>query len=141
MAEVRGMDWIRSLYRGRADEKLWAVAPYLARVDDEMFDWIATALWPEPWGIFVASSETFEELFSHLRRFLVVESPDGEPWYFRYYDPRVLPRFLDSATEPELDRFYGTVVSAFGVGTGADAVTVYSYSPAGAAAPVRLAAR
>ena len=72
---------------------------------------------------------------------VVVESPTGQPWYFRYYDPRVLPKFIENATEAELDRFFGPVVSAFGVGTGTETATVFSYTSAAAAAPVRWAPR
>jgi hypothetical protein len=79
-----------SLYRGRAEEELWSIAPFLVQVDEPLLEWMTAVLWPEPWGIFVLANDTLDELRGHFRRFLVVESPDGESWYFRFYDPRVL---------------------------------------------------
>lgn len=104
----------RSLYRGRAEEELWAIAPYLFRVDPDTLAWIRSALWNEPWGIFVLSGVGFEALYRHFRRFLIVESPTGESWYFRYYDPRVLSRYL-AAPDVDLPDFFGPV-EAFATG-------------------------
>lgn len=98
-----------SLYRGRAEEELWSIAPFLVQVDPNVLGWVAEVLWPEPWGIFVFADEPLDVLRLHFRRFLVVESPEGESWYFRYYDPRVLAKYLPTCTEPELSDFFGPV--------------------------------
>ena len=98
-----------SLYRGSAEEMYWAIAPYLAIVDEVLLDWIVAELWEEPWGIFAVSDTDLETLQRHFRRFLVVQSPDGEQWYFRYYDPRVLPTFLGACTQTEIDEIFGPV--------------------------------
>jgi hypothetical protein len=98
-----------SLYRGRAEEELWSIAPFLVQVDEEVLDWMTEVLWPEPWGIFVLADEPLDALRGHFRRFLVVESPEGESWYFRFYDPRVLARYLPACTESELEDFFGPV--------------------------------
>jgi len=103
-----------SLYRGRAEEDLEAIAPYVVHVDPGTFAWITETLWAEPWGIFAVATTTLEELRLHFRRFLMVESPQGEDWYFRFYDPRILPRFLEVSTPEERSTFYGPV-RAFGV--------------------------
>lgn len=103
-----------SLYRGRAEEELWGIAPYLARLDVELLDWITHSLWSEPWGIIALAEAELEELRRHFRRFLVVESPAGEPWYFRFYDPRVLPAFLGACRDDELADLFGPV-HAFGI--------------------------
>ena len=103
-----------SLYRGQAEEDLVAIAPYLVHLDEPTFQWITEELWPAPWGILVVATATLESLRLHFRRFLVVESPEGDDWYFRYYDPRVLPPFLGAATDRERTEFFGPV-RAFGV--------------------------
>jgi hypothetical protein len=98
-----------SLYRGRAEEELFAIAPFLFSVDAETLEWITGDLWSGPWGIFALSDASLEEMRSHFRRFLTVESPEGESWYFRFYDPRVLPTYLATCTPAELTAFFGPV--------------------------------
>ena len=118
-----------SLYRGQAEEDLWTIAPFLVQVDSATLEWIAESLWPEPWGIFVLADDSLENLRLHLRRFLVVEGPNGESWYFRFYDPRVLVKYLDSCTAEELTAFLGPI-HAFGV-TDPDSYGVKVLRPAG----------
>ncbi len=97
-----------SLYRGMAEEEWSAFAPYLAQVDVRLLDWIQQTLWSEPWGLFVVSSDPLAVLRSHFRRFLIVDDPDGEEMYFRFYDPRVLQKYLPTCTDQELKQFFGT---------------------------------
>ena len=104
-----------SLYRGTADEQYWAFAPYLFAVDGELLDWIVAELWSEPWGIFAVADADLEAVRRHFRRFLLVQSPEGEQWYFRFYDPRVLRTFLQGANRSELSELLASVAS-FGIG-------------------------
>jgi hypothetical protein len=103
-----------SLYRGGAEEDWWAIAPYLARADGSLIDWIAETLEAESWGVFVVADADLEGLRRHFRRFLIVEDPDGEEMYFRFYDPRVLAKFLPTCSSFELREIFGPV-EAFGV--------------------------
>lgn len=112
-----------SLYKGSADEERWAIAPYLVRVEPATLDWITSDLWAEPWGVFLASDASIDELHSHFRKFLIVRSPDGEDWYFRFYDPRVLRRYLATASPADRQAFFGPV-SAFAAGSGAEECVV-----------------
>jgi hypothetical protein len=98
-----------SLYRGRAEEELWGICQWLAQADTETCDWISSDLWITPWGIFAVADADLETMRTHFRRFLVVKSPDGDPLYFRFYDPRVLPAFLESCTEAEVDELFGPI--------------------------------
>ena len=98
-----------SLYRGGAEEDLAAIAPYLVHLDELTFQWITEDLWPQPWGILAVATAPLESLRLHFRRFLVVESPEGEDWYFRFYDPRVLVPYLASCTPAEATHFFGPV--------------------------------
>jgi hypothetical protein len=98
-----------SLYNGTAQEDYWALAPYLCRADKKLLEWVKASLWKEPWGIVVVSTADFAAVRAHFRRFLVVQSPEGEYWYFRFYDPRVLPVFLESSNDNELKDFFGPV--------------------------------
>jgi len=114
LARELGPDLAVSLYRGHAEEELWAIAPYLFRVDEATFRWIIEDLWSTPWGILAVCDTDLATMRTHFRRFLTVESPTGEPWYFRFYDPRVLPKFLSVSTETEVDELFGPI-RAFGV--------------------------
>lgn len=100
-----------SLYRGSAEEMYWAIAPYLFAVDGALLDWIVAELWTEPWGIFAVADADLEAVRRHFRRFLLVQSPEGEQWYFRFYDPRVLSAYLLGCSAAELKSFYAMVVS------------------------------
>lgn len=97
----------------------WPVAPYIFQVDPQTLAWIAANIWMKPWGVFAMSKGSLEDLRRHFRRFLIVELPDGERWFFRYYDPRILKIYLPACNESELRLLFGpsaTAVRAFGVG-------------------------
>ena len=108
MVKILG-DQAVSLYRGRADEEHWAIAPYLVQVESKLLEWILDELTGTPWGIFISSATNLESLRKHFRRFLMVKGPDGNELYFRYYDPRVLPTFLKSSNAEETKKFFGPV--------------------------------
>ena len=99
------------LFRGPINQDLLTVAPFLVSVDEDLLNWLIATVWRQPWGIFVLSPSGFKIIHRHLRKFLVVKSPDGEPWYFRYYDPRVIPTFLSTSSSQELEEFFGPVTS------------------------------
>jgi hypothetical protein len=111
--ESLGPDLAPCLYRGHVDPKVLAVAPYVARVDPPLLDWLRSTVWVEPWGIFVGTPAALTTVRNHLRKFLVVKNPQGEPLYFRYYDPRVLATFLGSCNREETEEMFGPVL-AFG---------------------------
>jgi hypothetical protein len=98
-----------SLYKGKGETDYWAIAPYLARADEELLKWIKETLWTEPWGFFAEATSDLEKLRTHFRRFLTVQGPGGKKMYFRFYDPRVLRTFLKSSDEAELMEFFGPV--------------------------------
>jgi Domain of unknown function (DUF4123) len=101
------------LYQGKAQQELSAIAPYLVRVDPDTLAWITDALWTDPWGVFVFTDAPLEAVRTHFRRFLLVDAPDGGQWYFRFYDPRVLTKFLPTCDAAQVTDFFGPV-EAFG---------------------------
>jgi len=115
-----------SLYRGGAEEDYSAIAPYLVQVDSALLDWIVAALWEHPWGIFAVSPANLETLRTHFRKFLIVQMPDTEKFYFRYYDPRVLKSFLPTCSEAELAEFLGPVQAYAGGEPGTETVRLWS---------------
>lgn len=95
------------LYKGAAERDYWAIAPYLAAADDELLQWITGQLGADPWGILLSGPQDLTTVARHLRRFLMVRLPDGRQAYFRFYDPRVLPAFLESCTAEQRLEFFG----------------------------------
>ena len=105
-----------SLFKGSAQEDYSTVAPYLFKVSPETLDWIVATLWNQPWGVFVLSKADLESLRLHFRHFLLVQLPDGERWFFRYYDPRILKVYLPNCIEWELQKFICTKTAAMPTG-------------------------
>lgn len=108
-ARSLGAERAMSLYNGTAQEEYWAIAPYLCKADASLLQWIKESLWKDAWGIIAISKADFPAMRAHFRKFLMVESPEGEYWYFRFYDPRVLPVFLESSTPEEARELFGPV--------------------------------
>ena len=120
-----------SLYSGSAEEDYWSFAPYLAACDSELIDWIVAQLWTDPWGLFILSDGPLEALRKHFKRFLMVDDPAGQPMYFRFYDPRVLGKFLPTCSAKELGLLFGEVESfVFGDGAAGEANLAMTRKPA-----------
>jgi hypothetical protein len=100
-----------SLYRGRREEPLSIVAPCLFTYQESggFAEWLGKNGWADAWGIFFYSEATMSELLHHFRRFLLVKTEDGVELYFRFYDPRVLRKFLPTCDEQQLREFFGPV--------------------------------
>lgn len=108
----RGLQY-QCLYRGKLAPDLAEAAPYLVRLEQSspFTQWLLKEGWGYHWGILAVteSNQDFQALRKHFRTFLMVESPRGEPWYFRYYDPRVLGVILPVCDEAEQQALFGPV--------------------------------
>ncbi len=102
-----------SLYKGRSEELLTTVAPYLFpyKNDTEFGSWLTDRGWGNAWGIFIISKGSMEELHKHFRKFLMVQTEQGQELYFRFYDPRVLRVFLPTCDTTQLSDFFGPIQS------------------------------
>lgn len=101
--------------------------PQLLRVNGQVLETILAAGNKDPWGVFAMSKADPEALRVHFRRFLVVQLPDGEHWYFRFYDPRLLPVYIAKCNEWELEQFFGPV-RGYAIPANAESgITVISY--------------
>lgn len=98
------------LYRGELDTEMAQVAPYLVRLlpDSPFTDYVLTG-WGQHWGLFLFTQTDLRTLRKHFRTFLIVHGPDGNPLYFRYYDPRVLRVFLPTCNAQETTTVFGPV--------------------------------
>jgi hypothetical protein len=103
------------LYRGDLNPDLEEVAPYLVHLvpGTRFTNWLLSECWGRHWGIFAQSPYSLIELRKHFRKFLTVHGEDGTPMLFRYYDPRVLPKFLPTCQPEEMDLIFSDKVRAY----------------------------
>jgi len=114
-AEELGEERAISLLKGLPEERNCALAPYLFAVDEEVLGWIRGTLWSgASWGILLESTRSPEDLARHFRPWVVVEDPNGDEMYFRFYDALVLRTYLATATYAETVDFFGPVTTVFG---------------------------
>lgn len=109
-----GDDRYQSLYDGKSAERMAAVAPYLVELPRRslLLQELIRQGWGNAWGVYLTSTEPFETVRHHLRKFLTVEIEGKEkPVLFRFYDPRVLPTFLDACTPAERAEFQGPLAT------------------------------
>ena len=91
------------LFAGKLVEPLNRAVPYLVELTDDtpLKQIWRTEGWGKAWGILLKSSLELKDLRKHLRKFLLVQLPDGDTVLFRYYDPRVWRTYWPTCTEEE----------------------------------------
>lgn len=101
----------RCLFREHPRENLVRVAPFLARCElrGDLLLWLALQEQALDSALFMAVGAGIDEIFTHLRRFLLVVNSAGKQNYLRFYDPRVLRPFLNSSTPAEKQQFFGPI--------------------------------
>jgi hypothetical protein len=60
-------------------------------------------------GVLLRSNTDLESLYTHLRQIFIVNDEDGQEYFFRFYDPRVLRTFLPTCRSDELAEVFGPV--------------------------------
>lgn len=101
----------RSLYTGPLGKLAAPAAPFLIdfSLDSSFADWLFEH-WAGNHGILLQAGKSFDDLWKHFRRFLLVKDEAGKKYRFRFYDPRVLRAFLPSCSPEETEEFFGPVV-------------------------------
>ena len=110
--EAKNMnEYHASLYKGKSEEILAAVAPYLFIVPPKkkFIKWVENNIWGNSGCVMLSSDLGFADVYMHLRNFLMVKGPDNKDLYFRFYDPRVLKKFLPTCTKEQLSEFFGPI--------------------------------
>ena len=70
--------------------------------------------WGRAWGIYLASGASPLKVRRSLRRLLMVAADtERHPLYFRFYDPRVLRRFVPLATAKQRTQFLAASEAIF----------------------------
>lgn len=108
---------LECLFTGDLAVELANVGPYLGRVKSYAPDVKAVVeeLLSEQVALLVTLQDlkdeqeniAFSEVHRHFRKFNVVYGPEGDPLFFRYYDPRVLLDVLTALDGTQLEAFFG----------------------------------
>lgn len=90
-------------------------APFLVHLapDSEFADFVLAESFGRHWGIFLHTRHSINEMRGHFGALLTVYDEQARPMLFRYYDPRVLRRFLPTCNAAELKTFFGKVETFF----------------------------
>ena len=122
----------RSLFEGPSADDLRDVAPYLVEVDPSGR---YLGLWAQRWGthsgILLVTSAPPQDLLKHLRGVFAAEDEQGQEFFFRFYDPRVLRMYLPTCTPEEANEFFGPVRRILVEDAQPDGVLLCTPSPAG----------
>jgi hypothetical protein len=123
---------IRMLFQGEAAEYMDDVAPYFIPIDPASG---YLDCWAERWGknagILLTSSANPEKLFRHLREIFVVKDEEGQEFFFRYYDPRVLRMYLPTCTPEQAFEFFGPVSSCLCVAEASESLLRFTIGTSG----------
>lgn len=99
------------LFSGRLHPHLEAAAPYLIHLaaGSPTTNRLLRQGWGKAWGILtVAPADvTLVQQRLHLKKLLRVQTETGAVVAFRYYDPRILNRYLPTCTEQERRTVFG----------------------------------
>ncbi|MCC7536814.1 MAG: DUF4123 domain-containing protein [Deltaproteobacteria bacterium] len=92
-----------------ASRSMAAVAPYVVELSPEtpFTRWLLTDAWGASWGFFVRTQLGLDATRRHFKRFLRARTEDGRTLLFRFYDPRVMRRYLPTCTDDELTALFG----------------------------------
>jgi len=102
------------LYRGEIEPDIAEVAPYLVELfpGEAFTEWLLNeGTGGKSWGIFARSRYSITEVRKHFRKFLTVYNDSGNPMLFRFYDPRVLTKFLPTCDRDSLNSLFAVVSS------------------------------
>ena len=102
-----------SLFAGDMSEQLFTAAPQVVKLSQqsEFTEKLFMKAWGNSWGVFVSANKPtgIEDIRKQLRKFLLVQGPDGQKRFFRYYDPRVLRVYLPTCNEQELQVLFNPI--------------------------------
>jgi hypothetical protein len=103
------------LFTGDLEPDMLYVAPYLVYLspNNQFTEWIITEGFGKHWGIFAHSVRSIREMRRHFRSLINVYDENAQSLIFRFYDPRVLQKYLPTCNADELGTFFGSVDGYF----------------------------
>ncbi|MDM7920748.1 MAG: DUF4123 domain-containing protein [Pyrinomonadaceae bacterium] len=117
------------LMRGELSPDLAEVAPYVVGLvrGAPFTDWILQQPLGRNIGIFATTRQSIREIRKHFRGLFTVYKENGDPMHFRYYDPRVIHKFLPTCEPDEIKTFFGPIDRYIAEEEGGAGVVVYSH--------------
>jgi hypothetical protein len=100
-----------TLYVGMEEEAIADVGPFLIDIykNIDAQNWIIDNTDTSISGIFLKTNAEYDDILDHLQSLILVEDEEGNEMYFRFYDPRVLIKFLPTCNASQLKQFFGPV--------------------------------
>jgi hypothetical protein len=100
-----------SLYRGLFEEAIFFAGPYIFSGHNvpDFRTWYFEKGWGYSWGVLIYSAEDMKSLRKHFGKFIMVKTEQGDEFYFRFYDPRVLRVFLPTCDPEQLKELFDVV--------------------------------
>ena len=100
---------VTCLYDGAPAIRYARYAPYLLKLHDGsplLQRWLHEG-WTQHWGIFLSSEARSKELKRHLKKFMQATDQQNRAVWVRFYDPRVLPNWLQGLHPGHLADWFG----------------------------------
>lgn len=121
------------LMPGELEPVLAQAAPYLVQLPAQspFAGLFLTQGLGNHWGILVTAAAGLRTLRMHFRSLLSVWGPDGQPLYFRYYDPRVLRVYLPTCNAEELGTLFGPVTAYYAADESGEALLRFAVGATG----------
>ena len=96
----------KSLFAGTKDEGLDDVAPYIFQIDDQFGQKVVQKPIIELKAVvFVQAAGTIETVAAHFRPF-IYQKLKGREYFFRFWDARVLFKFLPTCDKEQIKTFF-----------------------------------
>ena len=100
---------VTCLYDGAPAIRYARYAPYVLKLHDGsplLQRWLHEG-WTQHWGIFLSSEARSKELKRHLKKFMRATDHQNRAVWVRFYDPRVLPNWLQGLHPGHLADWFG----------------------------------
>jgi hypothetical protein len=99
------------LFNTKEEQHLQTVGPHLFSYDSktDFATWLFNEGWGNAWGVYFTSKANMDQLFTHFADLNLEYTEDGQVTFFRYYDPRVMNRYLSINDIFRLKRLFGPV--------------------------------
>jgi len=116
------------LLPGELEPDMLYVAPFVVQLipGNRMFELVLAQGFGKHWGIFAQSPHSITEMRRHFRTLVEAFDERGNSFIFRFYDPRVLSKYLPTCTGEELETFFGKVHRYFGESQDGKQLTSYA---------------
>ena len=99
----------QSLFKGTKDEVIMDVSPWLLQIDDKLEENLSNETdVTMHFTLQLEAEGDIHGVATHLKKF-IYQTIDGREYFFRFYDARVLRKYLPTCDEDQLIEFFGPV--------------------------------